>query len=205
MGTPWRPGTATKAQSLRFGIMTQADYQDSVERLARAVVARETVEDLYGQAFAPGMRALHRALESLPLSMIPATLGWTFAAITLLETASARSLMVYLSGLFLLAVGALALAGAARLHGRRALPDAVLERLTEDIGGLAYYPNVQLKDRIREKGYASRWDFYLWYLEQMGILTTRIRDLNAQRARHLTPTAPAAAVRSEATRRFLQT
>jgi hypothetical protein len=185
--------------------MTQADYQDSVERLARAVVARETVEDLYGQAFAPGVRALHRALESLPLSMIPATLGWTFVAITLLETASVRSLMVYLSGLFLLAVGALALAGAARLHGRRVLPDAVLERLTEDIGGLAYYPNVQLKDRIREKGYASRWDFYLWYLEQMGILTTRIRDLNAQRARHLTPTAPAAAVRSEATRRFLQT
>jgi hypothetical protein len=184
--------------------MTQTEYKDSVERLARAVVARETVDDLYAQAFAPGVRALHRALESLPLSMIPATLAWTFVAITLLETASPYSLQVYLAGLFLLAVGALALAGAVRLHGRRALPDAVLERLGEDLAGLAYYPNVQLKDRIREKGYASRWDFYLWYLEQASILATRIRDLNAQRTRSLAAPVPSATVRSEAARRFLQ-
>lgn len=184
--------------------MSPPGYKDSAERLARAVVARETVEDLYAQAFAPGVRALHRALESLPLSMIPATLAWTFLAITLLETASAYSLQIYLAGLFLLAVGALALAGAARLHGRTVLPDSVLERLCEDLSGLAYYPNTQLKERIRKKGYASRWDFYLWYREQTGILATRIRDLNAQRSRSLAPPAPATAVRSEAARRFLQ-
>lgn len=184
--------------------MSAASTYDSEEKLTRAIVARESVQDLYAQAFGPGVRVLHRMFESLPLSMIPAALAWTFLSITLLQMDATLSLQLYLAGLFVLAAGALLLVAVVRLLGRGALDDAVLERLTEGLGGLAYYPNALLKDRIREKGFASRWDFYLWNREQVSILATRIRDLKAQCARASVAPLPDGAVRSEAARRFLQ-
>jgi hypothetical protein len=184
--------------------MSAAPVHDSEEKLTRAIVARESVQDLYAQAFAPGVRILHRMLESLPLSMIPATLAWTFLSITLLQMNSMRSLQLYLAGLFVLAAAALSLVAVVRLLGRTTLDDEVLERLADGLAGLAYYPNALLKDRIREKGFANCWDFYLWYREQTSILATRIRDLKAQCARAAVPPTPHVTLRSEAANRFLQ-
>lgn len=158
------------------------------ERLGKAVLARDAVDELYHEAFGPLERLLHSVCASLPLSMIPVVVLWTVVfLVTSYETGA--NLGYYVLGLMALVLGSSALMALRALLGRRRLPDLMHMRVADHMSRLAYYPNWVLKQQLRRRGSVTRDEFRFWYLRQREILENRVRDLKVQAPQALdTPT-----------------
>ncbi len=149
------------------------------EKLAKALLARHRLEDLYHEVYGPSSRALHRFIDSLPLSSIPLVAAWSLAlAFASHEAAAIYDWpRMYLSGLVVLgALCAMAMA-VRRALDLREMPDEVLAEMAVEHDIFAFYPNSLLKRTLSRRGSANRHDFREWYLRQREILDNRVRDL----------------------------
>ena len=160
------------------------------ERLNKALDAQQFLQQLRAKVYLRPEQYVLRMTESLPISAIPFALAWAVAVVLSHMDKPRMGSLVFIAGLFGLVVACSALYFSRWLFSRRAVPDAVLATIADHHHQLAYYPNGQLKLSLRNTGYVSRAEFYIWLLEQEAILATKIKDHRARLSEQSQPRRP---------------